>query len=65
MKSVYAIFIALSLGLASAQEDALNIVDRILGNLRGESQVATLNMQVIRPDEEDAYTMRIFSEGED
>ena len=65
MKSVYAIFIALSLSLASAQEDALSVVDRILGNLRGESQVATLNMQVIRPDEENAYTMRIFSEGED
>lgn len=55
----------LLLSFASAQEDALSIVDRILGNLRGESQVATLNMQVIRPDEENAYTMRIYSEGED
>ena len=64
MKSVHAILITLSLGLASAQEDALSMVDRILGNLRGESQVATLNMQVIRPDEEDTYTMRIYSEGE-
>ena len=49
---------------ASAQNDAASILDTITSNLRGESQVATLNMQVIRPDEEDTYTMRIFSEGE-
>ena len=55
----------LLLSFASAQNDALSIVDRILGNLRGESQVATLSMQVIRPDEENTYTMRIFSQGED
>lgn len=55
--------LVLTLSLASAQ-DAPGIVERILGNLRGASQVATLNMQVVRPDEEDKYTMRIFSEGE-
>ena len=51
--------------LASAQEDAASILDTIVNNLRGESQAATLDMQVIRPDEEDTYTMRIFSEGEE
>ena len=51
--------------LASAQEDATDIVNRILDNMRGESQVATLEMTVIRPDEEDSYTMQIYSEGEE
>ena len=46
-------------------QDAASILGTIVNNLRGESQVATLNMQVIRPDEEDVYTMRIFSEGEE
>ena len=50
---------------ATAQEDANAVLDTIVNNLRGESQVATLNMQVIRPDEEDVYTMRIYSEGEE
>ena len=49
----------------TAQGDANAILDTIVNNLRGESQVATLNMQVIRPDEEDIYTMRIYSEGEE
>ena len=49
----------------TAQEDANAILETIVNNLRGESQVATLNMQVIRPDEEDVYTMRIYSEGEE
>ncbi len=49
----------------TAQEDANAILEAIVNNLRGESQVATLNMQVIRPDEEDVYTMRIYSEGEE
>ncbi len=57
--------VLLSLGFASAQEDAASILDTIVSNLRGESQVATLNMEVIRPDEKDTYTMRIYSEGED
>ena len=66
MKSLLiALTILLSLGFASAQEDAASILDTILNNLRGESQVATLNMQVIRPGEEDVYTMRIYSEGEE
>ena len=55
----------LSFSLASAQEDASSILDTVVNNLRGESQAATLNMQVIRPDEEDTYTMRIYSEGEE
>lgn len=54
----------LTLSFASAQNDAANILDTITSNLRGESQAATLNMQVIRPDEEEGYTMRIYSEGE-
>ncbi len=53
----------LSLSFAGAQ-DAASILDTITNNLRGESQAATLNMQVIRPDKEDTYTMRIYSEGE-
>ena len=51
--------------LASAQEDATDIVNRILDNMRGESQVATIQMTVIRPNEENSYTMRIYSEGEE
>lgn len=57
--------ILLTLGLANAQGDAASILDTIMNNLRGNSQAATLEMQVIRPDEEDVYTMRIYSEGED
>lgn len=53
----------LLLSFASAQEDANSLLGRVLGNLRGESQVATLELQVIRPGEEDTYTMRIYSEG--
>ena len=53
----------LMFSFASAQ-DAPSILDTITSNLRGDSQAATLNMQVIRPDEEDTYTMRIYSEGE-
>ena len=49
----------------SAQEDAAGVLSRILGNMRGESQVATLEMTVIRPGEEDTYAMRIYSEGEE
>ncbi len=64
MKLSQLFLVFLALGLASAQEDAAGILDTITGNLRGESQAATLNMQVIRPDEEDSYTMRIYSEGE-
>ncbi len=47
-----------------AQEDASSIMDRILGNMRGESQIATLEMTVTRPDKESSYTMRIYSQGE-
>ena len=54
----------LTLG-ASAQEDAASVIDRIIDNMRGESQVATLEMTVLRPSEEDTYTMRIYSEGEE
>lgn len=57
--------ILLTLGLANVQGDAASILDTIMNNLRGNSQAATLEMQVIRPDEEDVYTMRIYSEGED
>lgn len=56
--------ILFGIGFVNAQ-DAASILDTITGNLRGESQAATLNMQVIRPDEENTYTMRIYSEGED
>lgn len=51
--------------LASAQSDALDIVDQILDNMRGESQVATLEMTVTRPDKETTYTLRIYSESEE
>ena len=51
------------LGFANAQ-DAASILNTITSNLRGESQIATLNMQVIRPDQQDTYTMRIYSEGQ-
>jgi len=54
-----------TLGFASAQEDATSVIDRIIDNMRGESQIATLEMTVIRPDDEDTYTMRIYSEGEE
>ena len=58
------------LGAACAQPngaptEAGDILDRILANLRGGSQVATLQMTVTRSDGEDGYTLRIFSEGED
>lgn len=56
--------VLLSLAFASAQGDANSVLERVLGNLRGESQVATLELRVIRPGEEDTFTMRIFSEGE-
>ena len=59
------LLVFLTFGLTHAQEDARSILDAAVNNLRGESQAATLNMQVIRPDEEDTYTMRIYSEGED
>ena len=63
MKYIYMAFLLL-LSLASAQGEAADILETIVDNLRGESQAATLEMTVIRPDEEDVYTMRIFSEGE-
>ena len=53
----------LLLNFAGAQ-DAASLLDTITSNLRGKSQAATLSMQVIRPDEENTYTMRIYSEGE-
>ena len=66
MRRIYTtLLLLLTSGLASAQEDAASVLDTIVNNLRGESQVATLNMQVIRPGEEDVYTMRIYSEGEE
>ena len=58
------VLLLLTFGFARAQEDAESILNTITSNLRGESQVATLNMQVIRPDEESTYMMRIYSEGE-
>ena len=57
-------FITAALVSFASAQDAASILDTITNNLRGESQAATLNMQVIRPDEEDTYTMRIYSEGE-
>ena len=65
MKHICTTFLLLLLGLGSAQEDAASLLDTIVNNLRGESQAATLEMTVTRPDEEDVYTMRIFSEGEE
>lgn len=65
MKLILYSTLLLLLSLATAQEDAAQIVDRILENMRGESQVSTLEMTVIRPDKEDKYTMRIYSQGEE
>ncbi|CAN5895187.1 hypothetical protein BH24DEI2_BH24DEI2_04750 [soil metagenome] len=48
----------------SVSSGPLPTLNLILANLRGESQVATLQMTVTRPDKEASYTMRIFSEGE-
>ena len=64
MKRTFLLLTLLLLSFASAQEDAASILETVVSNLRGESQAATLNMQVIRPGEEDTYTMRIYSEGE-
>lgn len=61
----YFLTLLLLLPLASAQNDAASMIDHILGNMRGESQIATLEMTVIRPDEEATYTMRIYSQGEE
>lgn len=58
------VLLLFTLSFATAQNDAPSILVTITSNLRGESQAATLNMQVIRPDEENTYTMRIYSEGE-
>ena len=63
MKLTYVLLTCLTLSFTSAQ-DAADILDTITSNLRGESQAATLTMQVIRPDHTDTYTMRIYSEGE-
>lgn len=49
----------------SADADAAAILDAIYANLRGTSQAATLEMSVVRPDGEDRYELRIFSEGEE
>lgn len=54
----------IALGIVRAQ-DASSIMDLILSNMRGESQIATLEMTVIRPDKESSYTMRIYSQGEE
>lgn len=58
-------WIAVAAAQAPEAGDAGAILDRILENLRGESQVATLEMTVTRPSEEDRYELRIFSEGEE
>ena len=66
MKHIYmTLLLLILLPLATAQEDAASLIDRIIDNMRGESQVATLEMSVVRPGEEDTYTMRIYSEGEE
>ena len=65
MKFIYMALLLTLLSVGSAQEDAASLLDTIVNNLRGESQAATLEMTVIRPDEENVYTMRIFSEGEE
>lgn len=44
MKLRYLLLAFLTLGFASAKEDAASILTTITGNLRGESQAATLNM---------------------
>ena len=41
--------ILLTLGFTHAQDDAASLIDRIIDNMRGESQVATLEMNVVRP----------------
>lgn len=61
---------ALLLGLVAAQGsdapgDADAVLDRIFDNLRGESQIATLEMTVTRPDDEQRFELRIYSEGEE
>ena len=64
--NVRALILALLLILptAAAQDDAIAIVDRIIENMRGGSQVATMEMTVVRPGDEDRYTLRVYSEGE-
>lgn len=66
MRAILIPLCAALLTTAAAQTMSANdLIDRILGNLRGESQIATLEMTVIRPDEQTTYTMRIYSQGED
>lgn len=65
MKRILATTLLLITTLSFAQGDAEVVLDTILGNLRGDSQRATLEMTVTRPDKETTYTMRIFSEGEE
>jgi len=65
MKQVLIGLSLLVISFSSAQEDPLAIVDRILNNLRGESQIATIEMTITRPDKENNYTMRIYSQGEE
>ncbi len=60
----------LLLGFALAQagdapSDADAVLDRIFDNLRGESQIATLEMTVTRPDDVQRFELRIYSEGEE
>ncbi len=50
---------------AVAPPDAVALLDRILGNLRGSSQIATVEMTVVRPDREEGFTLRIYSAGDD
>jgi outer membrane lipoprotein-sorting protein len=57
---------SLSTALAAQESaDADAILDAIYANLRGTSQAATLEMTIVRPDGEDRYELRMFSEGEE
>lgn len=61
-----ALLLALALApLASAQgDDAQAVLDRVLDNLRGLSQRATLTLTVARPDRTTEYRMEVVSDGD-
>jgi len=48
----------------AAPEDAQAVLDKVLENLRGLSQRATLTLAVERPDRASEYTMEVISDGD-
>lgn len=51
--------------LAFAQGEAEALLEQILGNLRGDSQRATLSMTVSEEGRESSFELRIYSQGQD